>query len=140
MDTKPIVTPLLKLLHSRRFMVLLLSLIVFFLIPTIPDQWMNDAWKDRLAQVVFYGAGIVIVGLSGEDLLAAYASGKALTLKDLLIQLLEEGMITLEEPEPVPAPVPVPTVQVDRSQVLIKPQAVEESVNTPSFLFDNSKG
>jgi hypothetical protein len=97
MTDRPILKPLIALLHSRRFMLLLLTLIAFFLIPQIPN--LSDVWKNRLADIVFYGGAALFVALTGEDLLTTWQKpAKPENLDSVLQEMLKEALAALNPP------------------------------------------
>lgn len=65
----PIVKPLISLAHSRRFILIVLAVVANLLLPTIPN-----ITADRLTllqNVVIYGGGILLTGLTAENIMQA---------------------------------------------------------------------
>lgn len=82
----PLVGALLDLLSRERVVVLLLSLVAFYFVPTIPN--LSPVWAERLSNIVFYGGGIILLGLSAESLIETKA-GLPTTLEDFGGELLK---------------------------------------------------
>lgn len=82
----PLVGALLDLLSRERVVVLLLALVAFYLVPTIPN--LSPVWADRLSNIIFYGGGIILLGLSAESLIETKA-GLPTTLDGIGGELLK---------------------------------------------------
>lgn len=94
MDTTPILTPVLALLRSRKFIVGVVALVINLLIAVVPDL---AAFRDQLMAVVTGLALALIGGIAYED--AAKAGKDAATVapstpedaaRKLLLDLIDE--------------------------------------------------
>jgi hypothetical protein len=67
----PVVGPLLDLLSRERVLLLLLALVAYYLVPSIQNISKDTAVN--LGNLIFYGGGIVLLGLSAESLMETKA-------------------------------------------------------------------
>jgi hypothetical protein len=74
MDTAPILAPVLALLHSRKFIVAVVGVLVDLIIAFVPAL---EPMRDQLITIVTIFAGLLIGGITIEDAAAKYGAAKA---------------------------------------------------------------